>query len=549
MVQLAEVRSLAGEGGSTTISVQQDGTAVVPAADTVNFTGGVSVTPGPGSRANIDVSSGTAQLPPVIITGSLLIEDAEDANGVRNRVLRFTGTEGATVDVETSTLFSGGNFIEGINNGTGPLDFRALDSASGTNVIARADPGDSWTVIYQGGGGTTWVVAGRMYDPSTVVANASRDDDRIIFERKNGFGFSLEVSDLDRQLPVLGTAPGDITLTNINSRYIPFAAAQDGLITISANSDLNSGGVFLLDLSRVSGTRILELADTDASEFEDGSTSFNLPANSRYGFNCYLPNPLIPKSPTNKLIFRIGTFINANINSGIPRRNATVYLNPSNGFSTDVDSVGDSPSFPFSSLSDAFSVLSALPGAQHKQIIIEEENTLPLFNNDAVGGGNVANLRLRAEAVTLNGFRSIGHTCDAEVRRIDLNSDGDRCIISNGVKLHADVAIGLLDLNPIAEIVFDSTDDIDFFELKIETMREEIPLNFSGLNANAAGRIEINRYDGNITAALDTLPDVALNLNGWIENTIIQSSPNGTVYGITIANNGTRTVTAFNAPP
>lgn len=154
-----------GPVGLAVVEVQSNGVSVTTGAETLNFRGNLLSVDAQGSVANVDV--GPEAQPPLSLTGSFTINTQAEADTYRDRIVVYTGTGGANVDVSDSTLFPLGSYIEGINSGTGSFAFRALDSPSATTPIASANPGDMWRVTKTQA--VNWMAAGQVLaDPTRL---------------------------------------------------------------------------------------------------------------------------------------------------------------------------------------------------------------------------------------------------------------------------------------------------------------------------------------------------------------------------------------------
>lgn len=235
----------------------------------------------------------------------------------------------------------------------------------------------------------------------------------------------------------------------------------------------------------------------------------------------------------------------AYIDNPQPQQTNTIYLNPTDGYDG-AETNGDNRSYPFQLIGDAFTQAGTLPSAQHKQIIVDEEVTLGDINNNATGGSNVANIALVAPASTVNSFSSVGHSFRLQARRLDLATVSDSCTISHNDHIDVDVISGVA----TTSVSFDST-TIGHATLKARTWGTDISLDFSNLAAMAAGsviRVEIDRFEGNVIAALNTIPDVVVFMYGWINGHEICSNADGQVYSYFPNSAGIKQAISHNNP-
>jgi len=103
----------------------------------------------------------------IAVPASVLIDTEGEYEVYSNKILIHSGN-GATVDVNPSTLFTAGDQMTLVNAGESDVfDFRALDSSSGLNPIVRVRKGDAATVVYTGG--TEWVVTAGSTSEETIA--------------------------------------------------------------------------------------------------------------------------------------------------------------------------------------------------------------------------------------------------------------------------------------------------------------------------------------------------------------------------------------------
>lgn len=381
------------------------------------------------------------------------------------------------------------------------------------------------------------------FAPTSLTA-VSRVDDRLVFTPSEGSDVSAVIADLHRIVPAIGSTPGNVVIDNINGFYLLFDPDMDGTITVSAVSDMTDGGVTFFDAAAVPRNNDLILAQANA-QFEDGTTTFTLVTRRKYLFGAYLDNPGIPPSPTNPLVYRVISTEYPAIEEVPVDKNNTIFLNPTEGYASDI-ARPQNRQLPLQILTDAFTYATTnFPSGEHKRIICEEVTSITEFNNDAVGGGNVPNLIFDAPGVTLGNFSSVGHATRAIVRNFDID------VVSDNITISSNDAIicGAVNANAAGpSIQFDSGSALAHFLFKAETVESTVDLDFSSLAANSTGRIEIDRYEGNPITALNTVPDVAIFLSGYIGSLQIYSSANGTVHSATIDNGGSFDITAHNTP-
>lgn len=372
-----------------------------------------------------------------------------------------------------------------------------------------------------------------------VISGTEQFND-ILLEQRDGSEIRISASPIKRFLQNLGqgiTTPGgaSISLTNLPASHLQFHpnAGNASRTYIALNAGLNDHAYFRLDYSRVLQDVTFE-TDQPFTQFDDGQTSMIIKAGHILTASAHLQNSSQPPSATNLLIIVVDQ--TAGDGAMSPRHNNTVYVNPTEGFDG-ANTDGNSRMRPYALLADGFNTLRGFTAGDHKQCVVDEETNLGTVNNNASGGYNVPNVALIAPACTVTSFSSLGHSFRGEFRRLDLATATDTAVISHNDHIEVDVISGIAGRS----ITFD-TQSIGHATLKTRTWGTDITLDFSNLAAMNPGsvlRIEIDRYEGNLTTALGTLPTgVNLFIQGWIEDTMIRSNSQGEVYAVTLDDDG-----------
>lgn len=386
----------------------------------------------------------------------------------------------------------------------------------------------------------------RLSELDPLFTSVSRNRGYLVLTSKDGSEQSVSTASYDRVYRNLGQGAtgGSLSINLAESAWVDCHpdCRNVSRMYLPNYANVNSDEEFVIDCSRVTAPLTFETEITD-SIFPDGSTSIEIQPGHVLVAWSHLENSAQPKGPTNRLViyyYQVPAMGNSQ-----PSQTNTVYLNPTAGFDG-AGTNGDNRSRPYQLIGDAFTRAGQLPGGSHKQIVVDEEVTFSEIDNNASGGYNVANVAFVAPACTVNGFKSVGHSFRLEARRLDLAGATDTCIISHNDDVDVDVISGVSG----RKIEFDTT-TIGHANLKSRTFGTDIVLDFSNLAAMVAGsvlRIEIDRYEGNIDTALNTIPDVAVFIEGWIGNRRLMSDTNGKVWSQTIDTDGALRTTGHNSP-
>ena len=237
-------------------------------------------------------------------------------------------------------------------------------------------------------------------------------------------------------------------------------------------------------------------------------------------------NVTLRDSENNAVAARDAGVIDIMSHTMAPSKENTVYLNVSDPAD---DPNGNNRLSPYGSMSAALTKAATFASSDHKQIVVEEVDNYGNFVNSSITG-NVTNLLLHAEPVTFDSVTIIDHATSVYCRRVlgDI-AMGDQC------KLVVSGTVG----SATASTVTFAAEVHNTTLFKAGRMENIATLSFANISSGSHIRVEIDRYEGNIQTALDTIP-AGVTVDGWIgthnfadtEKTVVDSVSTSTIYTV-----------------
>ena len=442
----------------------------------------------------------------------------------RNELV-FTGAGGATVIIpdiaEATTTFGGSVIIDRDSSGT-LVRFSAAVTAVTSSAVNMFEQGavfaldliekpssvlfslqDTVSSIFENGSTSTWLRGGEI-----SVFKCFLEDPALPQSATNPLVYK-DFSPVRKINRTSGpwSGPNNLVINNVSEARILFGEAFSGDIVVETDPvTFTHKSVFSLDLKSVPASINFTLEDTIISEIQGGLPTVVIPPFSVVEFECLLPDPLQPQSPTNKLVYY---YTVSSESLPLPAQRNTIYVNPNEG---GLIENGLTRATAFSAFQDALNAAATIPQGQEKQIVCEDLNALPNFTNNA-GTNNIQNLYLDAPKAQINNISTDNFPSFMALGRVTGN-----VLLQSGSSLEVATSIGVFGGG--TTFTFGSQAHLYTY---IKCRQFLSPLDFTGIAVGSIIIVEIDVYTDPL-GAVATIPG-GVSVQGHIGDLTLRVPP------------------------